>query len=245
MHLQIHARTFLFLYVKNKIQRSVCVRVCVLVSVRECPTHPHTHTPLASCLRTLHLIVEPGVFGGSRIVTTAGATIAAAIRVAAATAFVRSLRATITAAVAAAATTAISATVTTAVAAVAAAEGSVAPGATAAAAGRLAPAQQLGRYLLLGFLQDVDQLARLLALGHREEGVRHAGCVRAPGTSDTVHVIFRLLRIVIVDDHLDTVHVCRDIAVTHEREGEKRTEIRRKKNSVRFLLVLRGLCSFW
>lgn len=71
----------------------------------------------------------------------------------------------------------------------------------------MAPLEQLWRNVLLGFLQDIDQLLGHLALVRCEEGVRFSGGIGATGTADTVNVVLRLLRVVVVDDHLDTVDI--------------------------------------
>lgn len=67
--------------------------------------------------------------------------------------------------------------------------------------------QKIVRYLV-GFLKHRNQVSCLLVIAGREEGIGCAGRVRTAGTSDTMDVILRRVRIIKVDDVFDTVHIC-------------------------------------
>ena len=67
--------------------------------------------------------------------------------------------------------------------------------------------QQLGVDFLLCFLQHSDQITSLVAVGIREERVCSASVGRTPRTTNTMHVVFRTVREVVVDDEFHILHI--------------------------------------
>ena len=68
--------------------------------------------------------------------------------------------------------------------------------------------KQLGVDVLLGLLQDVDQLLGLLGVAGGEEGVGGAGVLGPSRAADAVNVVLRVAGEVEVDHVLDVRDVC-------------------------------------
>ena len=66
---------------------------------------------------------------------------------------------------------------------------------------------QLWVDFLLRFHQHLDQLARLLPVVSSEEGVGRPSAVTSTRSPDPVHVVLRTVGVIVVDHHLDVVHV--------------------------------------
>lgn len=61
---------------------------------------------------------------------------------------------------------------------------------------------------LVGLAQHLDQIICLIGVGMREQGVGRAPVIGASGTSNAMHIVLRVRRIIIVDHKLDIVNVC-------------------------------------
>lgn len=84
----------------------------------------------------------------------------------------------------------------------------VAAAAEGAASGQVGHLVQLGVDRLVGLLKHGYQLLGLLHVVGREESVRRASLVRACRPADAVDVVLGAVRIIVVDDKPDVVHVC-------------------------------------
>ena len=78
---------------------------------------------------------------------------------------------------------------------------------TPASASGVDQLQQLGVDGLPGLLQDPDQVPGLPQVPRGEEGVGRALVGAARRAPDAVDVVLRGVRIVVVDDELDVLHV--------------------------------------
>lgn len=78
---------------------------------------------------------------------------------------------------------------------------------TSSAASTVSQLQQFGIDRLPGFLQDPDQLSGLPEVPRSEKGVSGAFVSAASCTPDAVDIILGWVRVVIVDDKLDILHI--------------------------------------
>lgn len=78
---------------------------------------------------------------------------------------------------------------------------------TSSAASTVDQLQQFGIDRLPGFLQDPDQLSGLPEVPRSEKGVSGAFVSAASCTPDAVDIILGWVRVVIVDDKLDILHI--------------------------------------
>lgn len=73
---------------------------------------------------------------------------------------------------------------------------------------------------LISFPQHSYQILGLLGVRLGEQGVRCSGCVRTTGSANSMDVVLRVLRVVKVDDKLNSVHVyfinaCKQIVISN------------------------------
>lgn len=61
---------------------------------------------------------------------------------------------------------------------------------------------------LIRLLQHVDQVVGLRGVLVREQRVRGAGVVRATCATDSVHIVLRIVRVVVIDYKLHIFHIC-------------------------------------
>ena len=81
--------------------------------------------------------------------------------------------------------------------------------------------EQLGVDVLLGLLQDVDQLLGLLGVAGGEEGVGGAGVLGPSRATDAVDVVLRVVGEVEVHHVLDVGDVCGERSRSKGRENGK------------------------
>lgn len=65
---------------------------------------------------------------------------------------------------------------------------------------------QMGTHLIR-LTQHLDQIIGLVSVGVREQGVSRARIIRATGTSNAVHIILRVRRIIIIDHKFNIVDI--------------------------------------
>lgn len=108
--------------------------------------------------------------------------------------------------------------------------------AVTAAAAHVTPLGKLRWNYLVCLFEDTDQLLRHLALVVGEEGVRFAGGIGAPRAANTMDVVLRLLRVIVVDYHLDSVDIVNFIISSEPFHASK--------SSYSFFSRAHVLCSF-
>ena len=79
---------------------------------------------------------------------------------------------------------------------------------TTISTGSLAELQEPGVDVLVGLAQHFDELVGLGCLAGREERVGCAGGASAACSSDAMHIVFRVVGVIKVDDKLHVVDVC-------------------------------------
>lgn len=62
--------------------------------------------------------------------------------------------------------------------------------------------------ILFGFLENLDKVARLRGILRCEERVAGTGTPGACSAANTVHIVFYIVREVVIDHKFDVFHVC-------------------------------------